>query len=176
MNIPNLWYIEQIMRVAYFTDTFLPQINGIATALANQATELGRRGHNVLIFTPKLDGIEREKFKAKNVQVIHLPTVPALLYPEFKLGVFGLPKVIKYLVKFKPDIIHLHSPLTVGMDAVMAAKLFKKPLVGTIHVYFAESGYLRWLKYRLAVKIVDKVVQRYLNFMFTQCDLVLYKS
>lgn len=164
------------MRVAYFTDTFLPQINGIATALANQATELGRRGHNVLIFTPKLDGIEREKFKAKNVQVIHLPTVPALLYPEFKLGVFGLPKVIKYLVKFKPDIIHLHSPLTVGMDAVMAAKLFKKPLVGTIHVYFAESGYLRWLKYRLAVKIVDKVVHRYLNFMFTQCDLVLAPS
>ncbi|MCL4366338.1 glycosyltransferase, partial [Patescibacteria group bacterium] len=36
--------------------------------------------------------------------------------------------------------------------------------------------YLRWLKYRLAVKIVDKVVQRYLNFMFTQCDLVLAPS
>ena len=164
------------MKIAYFTDTFLPQINGVATALANQATELGARGHNVLIFTPKLDEINREKFKAKNVQVVHLPTVPSLLYPEFKLGVFGLPKVIKYLIKFKPDIIHLHSPLTVGMDAVMAARFFKKPLVGTIHVYLAESGYLRWFKYKLAVKLVDKAVRRFLNFMFSQCDLVLAPS
>lgn len=164
------------MRIAYFTDTFLPQINGVATALANQATELGARGHNILIFTPKLDEIPRQKFQAKNVQVIHLPTVPALLYPEFKLGVFGLPKVIKYLIKFKPDIIHLHSPLTVGMDAVMAARFFKKPLVGTVHVYLAESGYLRWFKYELAVKLVDNVVRRFLNFMFSQCDLVLAPS
>lgn len=164
------------MKIAYFTDTFLPQVNGIATALANQATQLGKQGHNVLIFTPKLDGIHREKFKAENVQVVHLPTVPALLYPEFKLGVFGLPKVVQNLVRFKPDIIHLHSPLTVGMDAVMAAKIFKKPLVGTIHVYLTDSSYLRWLKYRLAVKVIDNVVERYLNFLFSQCDLVLAPS
>lgn len=164
------------MKIAYFTDTFLPQVNGVATALANQATELGARGHNVLIFTPKMDDIKRQKFTAKNVTVIHLPTIPGILYPEFKLGIFGLPKVVKYLVKFKPDIIHLHTPLTVGMDAIMAARFFKKPLVGTIHVYFAESGYLRWLKYRLAVKLVDKAVQRYLNFMFNQCDLILAPS
>lgn len=165
-----------LMKIAFFTDTFLPQINGVATALANQATELGARNHDVLIFTPKLDGIKREKFKAKNVQVVHLPTVPVLLYPEFKLGVFGLPKVIKYLIKFKPDIIHLHSPLTVGMDAIMAAKFFNKPLVGTIHVYLAESGYLRWFKYKLAVKLVDNVVRRFLNFMFQQCDTVVAPS
>ncbi len=164
------------MKVAYFTDTFLPQVNGVATALANQARELGARGHSVLIFTPKLDGIHREKFQSKNVQVVHLPTVPALLYPEFKLGIFGLPRVIKHLMRFKPDIIHLHSPLTVGMDAIMAARFFKKPLVGTVHVYLAESGYLRWFKYELAVKLVDSVVRRFLNFMFSQCDLVLAPS
>lgn len=164
------------MRIAYFTDTFLPQVNGVATALANQAAELGARGHKILIFTPKLDNIRRRKFKAKNVEVVHLPTVPALLYPEFKLGVFGFPKVVQTLKRFKPDIIHLHTPLTVGVDAVLAARFFNKPLVGTVHVYFSESGYLRWLKYKVAVKIVDKVVQRFLNFIFRQCDLVLVPS
>ena len=164
------------MRIAYFTDTFLPQVNGVATALANQARELGARGHHVLIFTPKLDNIKRRKFKAKNVEVVHLPTVPALLYPEFKLGIFGFPKVVQTLIKFKPDIIHLHTPLTVGVDAVLAARFFNKPLVGTVHVFFSESGYLRWLKYKMAVKIVDKVIQRFLNFIFRQCDLVLVPS
>lgn len=169
-------YLADYMRIAYFTDTFLPQVNGVATALANQATELGTRGNNVLIFAPKLDGIKRTKFKAKNVQVVHLPTIPAILYPEFKLGIFGLPRVIQHLRRFKPDIIHLHTPLTVGIDAILAAKFFKKPLVGTVHVYFAESGYLRWLKYKLAVKLVDKAVQGYLSFMFNQCDLILAPS
>ncbi len=168
------------MKIAYFTDTFLPQINGVATALANQATALGERDHNILIFTPKLDGIKREKFKAKNVTVVHLPTVPAPLYPEFKLGIFGLPKVIKYLIKFKPDIIHLHTPLTVGMDAVMAAKLFNKPLVGTVHIYFADSDYIgwikNWLKFKAAIKLADKVAQRLPTFMFNQCDLILAPS
>lgn len=164
------------MKIAFFTDTFLPQVNGVATALANQATELGARGNSVLIFTPKLDDIKREKFKAKNVTVVHLPTVPAFVYPEFKLGVFGLPKVLRYLTKFKPDIIHLHTPLTVGIDAMIAAKLLNKPLVGTIHVYFNESGYLRWLKYQLAIKIVAKVAQQILNFVFNQCDLILAPS
>lgn len=167
---------HNIMKIAYFTDTFLPQVNGIATALANQATELGREGHQVLIFTPKLDDIKRGKFQAKNVRLIQLPTVPALIYTEYKFGVFGLPRVIKHLSKFDPDIIHLHSPFTVGMDAVMAAKLLKKPLVSTVHIYFADSDYLKFIKNKLAVKLLDKVAQRYLNFLYSQSDLVLAPS
>lgn len=165
-----------MMKIAYFTDTFLPQVNGIATSLANQVRVLGEQNHQILIFTPRLDDIKREKFRAKNVHLIHLPTVPASLYPEFRLGVLGLPKVIRSLVKFKPDIIHLHTPLTVGMDAIMAAKLFKKPLVGTIHTTYTESDYLRWLKYKLAVKLVDKAMLRIQNFIFHQCDVVLVPS
>lgn len=164
------------MRIAYFTDTFLPQLNGVATSIANQAKQLGKEGHDILIFTPKLDDIKRTKFKAKNVTVVHLPTVPALVYTEFKFGVFGLPKVLKYLKKFKPDIIHLHSPLTIGMDAIIAAKILKKPLVGTVHIYFTDPDYLRFLKYKLAVKLVNKISQRYLNFLYRQCNLLLAPS
>lgn len=164
------------MRIAYFTDTFLPQLNGVATSLANQAEALGKKGYRVLIFTPKLDNIKREKFHAKNVTIVQLPTVPALIYTEFKFGVFGLPRVIKHLSKFKPDIIHLHSPFTIGMDAMIAAKIFKKPLVGTVHVYFTNPDYLRFLKYQFAVNILNKVSKRYLNFLYRQCDLLLTGS
>ncbi|MEK7617061.1 MAG: glycosyltransferase [Patescibacteria group bacterium] len=164
------------MRIAYFTDTFLPQVNGIATSLANQAKYLGDHGHKVLIFTPKLDDIPRKKFQAKNVKVVNLPAVPSLIYTEFKFGVFGLPQVIKHLTEFKPDIIHLHSNFTVAMDALMAKKIFKKPLVGTIHVYFAENDYLKFIKFRLAVKILGKFAKRYLDFLYNQCDLLLTPS
>ena len=165
------------MRIAYFTDMFLPQISGVATSIANQATQLGKEGHSILIFTPKLDDIKRSKFKAKNVTVVHLPTVPVPVYTEFKLGVLGLPKVIKYLTKFKPDLIHLHSVFTIGMDGVMAAKILKIPLVGTVHMYFVNSSdYLRFIKYTLVVKLLGKVSKLYLNFLYNQCDLVLAPS
>lgn len=164
------------MKIAYFTDTFLPQVNGIATALANQARQLGEQGHEIIIFTPKVDDIKRQKFKALNVSVVHLPSVPALIYTEYKFGIFGLPRVIKHLSKFNPDIIHLHTPFMVGMDAVMASKVFKKPLVGTIHIYFTDSDYLRFIKSQLAVKLLDKISESYLNFLYSQCDLLLAPS
>lgn len=164
------------MKIAYFTDLFLPQANGVATSLANQARELGARGHHVLIFAPSMDHIRREKFKAENVTVIYLPAVPSLFYIEFRLAVFGLPQVIKYMAKFKPDIIHLHTTFTIGMDAVIAAKLFKKPLVATIHIYFTDSDYLRFVKYKLAVKMLKKFAFGYINFLYSNCNLLLTPS
>lgn len=164
------------MKVAYFTDTFLPQVNGIATSLANQAKKLGEQGHEILIFTAKSDHIKRPKFQAENVHLIHLPSVPALLYPEYRLGVLGLPKVMQYLLKFNPDIIHLHSPFTIGLDGVMAAKLLKKPLVGSIHLYLSNPDYLKWIKYNLAVKLLKTAALRYLYFIYGQCDMVLSPS
>ncbi len=164
------------MRIAFFTDMFLPQLNGIATSLANQARELGAQGHHVLIFAPSINHIPREKFKAENVTVVYLPAISSLFYTEFKLVVFGLPQVIKHIHKFKPDIIHLHSTFTIGMDAVTAAKLFKKPLVATIHIYFTDSHYLRFVKYKLAVKLLNKFAIRYINFLYRNCDLLLTPS
>lgn len=164
------------MKIAYFTDLFLPQANGIATSLANQARSLGEAGHSVLIFTPKLDHIPRDQFQAKNVTVIALPSIPSLIYTELHLVVFGLPKAMKYLKKFNPDIIHLQSPMTIGIDAVMAAKLLKKPLVGTIHIYFTNSDYLHFIKYKLAVKLLGKMAFNYVNFLYKKCDLLFAPS
>lgn len=164
------------MRIVYFTDMFVPQLNGIAIALANQARKLGEEGHKVLIFTPSMNHIRREKFKAKNVTVVYLPAIPSLFYTEFKFVVFGLPKVIKHMKKFKPDIIHLHSTFTIGMDAVIAAKIFKKPLVATIHIFFTDSEYLRFIKYKTAVKLLNKFASGYINYLYSNCDLLLTPS
>ena len=164
------------MRIAYFTDMFPPQVNGVATALANQACQLGKLGHNVLIFTPSMNHIHREKFKAKNVTVVYLPAISSLFYSEFKFTVFGLPRVIKHITKFNPDIIHLHSTFTIGMDAVIASKLFRKPLVATIHIYFTNSEYLRFVKYKLAAKLLDKFAIHYIKFLYNNCNLLLSPS
>ncbi len=162
------------MKIAFFTDTFVPQINGVASSVANSAKELGLRGHQVLIFAPKVDGIKRKGFKAKNVKVISLPSLPGEVYPEYKLSLFGYSKALKNLKVFNPDIIHLHTPLTVGFNALLLAKTLKKPLVGTIHYFFINPNYLEWVNNQLAIRIVRKfntIAYKYSCFFYGICTL-----
>lgn len=128
------------MRIAFFTDTFLPQINGVATSIANVATELGRRGHQVLIITPK-PSAKGPVFRADNVEVLYLPSIPAAVYPDFRMSpLIGFPTLFQVIKDHNPDIIHFHTTLMASVDALLAAKMLGKPLVGTNHIYLTHSN------------------------------------
>ncbi len=163
------------MRIAVFTDTFLPQINGIATVVANIAEELGRKGHEVVIFIPKQQDIKRKKFHAKGVRVIPLPSIPAFVYPEIRLEVFGFPQIFKTLKDFRPDIIHVHTPALVGMDAILSSYIFKVPLVGTLHTFTVDDQFT-WIKNPFLMKTCANLMGNYFQFFFKSCDVVLCPS
>ncbi len=128
------------MKIAFFSDTFLPQVNGVATSLANFARELGEQGHEVLIVTPRVK-VEGPAFTAKNVEVVHLPSLPALVYPTFRMSpVMGFPRAYAAVKAFDPDVIHFHTTLSVCMDALLIARMLKKPLVGTYHIYLTPRN------------------------------------
>ena len=167
------------MRIAFFTDTFLPQVNGVATSIANFATELGRRGHRVLIVTPKLKE-EGPDFEAKNVKVVYLPSVPALVYPKFRISPFvGLPRTLQAVRAFDPDIIHFHTTLMIEVDAVLMAKYLHKPLVGTNHIYLTKSddSYLTFVAKHQATRwlMTRVVLAHHLGFL-NACDLRIAPS
>lgn len=164
------------MNIAYFTDMFLPQVNGVATSIATFSKELGRRGHRVVIFTPEFKTDGRTQFKARNVRVVSLPSLPALIYPEYRLSIFGLPKILQVLRSFRPDIIHFHTPMTVGFDALLTAKILDKPLVGTFHAYITTPDYLSWIKNRFALKVVTDFGLHYCRFFYDACALSLAPS
>jgi phosphatidylinositol alpha 1,6-mannosyltransferase len=142
------------------TDTFLPQINGIATYVANIAEEFGKKGHEVLVIAPKTDHADRKSFKAKNVTVCEVASVPVdFIYTEFKVPVMGLPKVLLALKEFRPDIIHFQMPLPLGIDSILTSKVLNVPLVATLHTFMTTPDYL------LAVipeKLVNKSVTDFL--------------
>ncbi|OGC50743.1 hypothetical protein A2716_01755 [candidate division WWE3 bacterium RIFCSPHIGHO2_01_FULL_40_23] len=161
------------MKIAFFTDTFLPQINGMATSIANFAYGLGKNGHKVLIFVPKVKGINRQEFRAKNVKIVHLPSMPAFIYPEFRLSFLGLPIVLREVSKFRPDVIHLQTPFLVGLDALLSAKIFKIPLVGTIHIYLTTPEHMSgWvINKRLVNKNISDALLKAAKFFFDACEV-----
>ena len=167
------------MRIAFFTDTFLPQVNGVATSIANVAEELGKQGHQVLIFAPRTKRSAGPVFRAQGVTVVRFLSIPALVYPDFRLSVFGLPKVMRTLRKFKPDILHFHTPITGGTYALEAAYLLRKPLIGTNHIYLTKHNHDFFKSMStnpLAIKFMVSIVLHYFRLFYDACDLWIAPS
>ena len=100
------------MRIAFFTETFLPKTDGIVTTLCQTIRQLGELGHEVLIFAPE-GGIE----KFEGFCVIGLKSSAFPLYPELRLA---LPRasIRKVLTEFRPDILHVADPALLGIAAL----------------------------------------------------------
>lgn len=155
------------MKIAIFSDTFFPQFNGVTTTVFQSAKSLIKQGHEVVIFTLSPDAKKYEE-ENDNLKIISLPNIPALIYPSLRFTLpFGFS--LNKMRKFKPDIIHSHTPFAVGMEAVMCSKLFKIPLVGTHHTFYDD--YLKHVKldYGWGKKLSWKITAAYYN----KCDMVL---
>jgi glycosyltransferase involved in cell wall biosynthesis len=116
------------MRVGFFTDTFLPQRNGVVTSLLSFGAELVRRGHEIHVFCPKT----RVK-EINGISVHSYPAVKLRSYPEFKIAVpQGRDRAPEL------DIVHTHSPFTMGFFGWRVAKFQKIPRVSTFHTLLSE--------------------------------------
>lgn len=78
------------MRVVLCTDTYPPQVNGVARTLARLAAYLQREGHAVLLLAP-----QDERTRSED-GVVHLPALSLPLYPELKLALLLLPLPVPY--------------------------------------------------------------------------------
>ena len=156
------------MKIAIFSDTFLPQLNGVTTTVYQSAKSLASLGHEVIIFTVARDAKKYIDPNIRNLKIVSLPNMPALIYPSLR---FTLPLGFSFnkIRKFKPDIIHSHTPFAVGLEAVICSKLLKIPLVGTHHTFY--DHYLKYVKldYKWGKNFSWKCTVGYYN----QCDLVL---
>jgi glycosyltransferase involved in cell wall biosynthesis len=120
------------MRIALFTETFLPKVDGIVTRLKHTVEHLQRNGDQVLVFSP--DGGLREYKGAK----IHGVTgMPLPLYPELKLA-FPRPSLGKAIAKFNPDLIHVVNPAVLGVGGIYYAKKMNIPLVASYHTHLPQ--------------------------------------
>jgi 1,2-diacylglycerol 3-alpha-glucosyltransferase len=165
------------MNIAFFTDTFMPKFDGVVTSILNTTGELIRRGHRVMIFAPKIHRNQVEIIREYNpeIEVMLIPGVNALFYPEFKLTPPAVPWVVSRLKKFNADIIHFHTPFTMGMESIIASRLLKKPLVSTFHTYFCEPEYLKIVKLDWIPGLV-KFGWLYSNFFHDRCCVTLSPS
>ena len=120
------------MRIALFTETFLPKIDGIVTRLKHTVEHLQRQGHQVLVISP--DGGIKEY---KGAKVYGVSGIPLPLYPELKLAI-PRPSLKLILEKFRPDLIHVVNPAVLGLGGIYYAKVLNIPLVASYHTHLPQ--------------------------------------
>ena len=119
------------MNILLVSDTYKPQVNGLVTAIETQINALKRRGINVFLLVPSL-----KKYHQENILTSFALTYP--FFPEYKLPfIFSLKNLCK-IKKLKIDIIHSHTPFSLGIFAIILSRLLNIPVIHTYHTYFEE--------------------------------------
>ena len=120
------------MKIALFTETFLPKVDGIVTRLTKTVQHLVAAGDEVLIFCP--EGAPETYMGAR---VVGVPAMPLPLYPELKLAL-PRPMVSDALDGFDPDLVHVVNPAVLGLGGIWAAKQKGYPLVASYHTHLPK--------------------------------------
>ncbi|MCX5955811.1 MAG: glycosyltransferase family 1 protein [Cyanobacteria bacterium] len=120
------------MRIAFFTETFLPKVDGIVTRLTKTLPHLVEAGDEVLIFCP-----EGAPDSHAGAQVVGVPAMPLPLYPELKLAL-PRPAVSEALERFQPDLVHVVNPAVLGLGGIWLAKTRNLPLVASYHTHLPK--------------------------------------
>ncbi|MFD1739256.1 glycosyltransferase family 4 protein [Bacillus salitolerans] len=122
------------MKIAIFTDTFAPQVNGVARTLKRFTDYLDQQGIDYKVFAP--DCTKDEELFSTHIH--RFTSLPFFLYPECRLALPNMLHVRNQLSQFKPDIIHVATPFNVGLCGIHYAKKLNIPLVGSYHTDFDQ--------------------------------------
>lgn len=130
------------MNVGLFTETYYPEINGVATSVYTLKNELEKRGHNVYVFTTTTPGAPEHEYN-----VFRVPSIPFVLITERRVGMFYQPKLANIIKKLNLDLIHTHTEFSLGIFGRIMARELRLPIVHTYHTIYEDyTHYLTRLK------------------------------
>jgi len=154
------------MKIAMFTDTYHPQINGVVTSIDFFVNEL-RKEHEVHIFCPY-----SPNYKNKDKYVHTFKSIEFKRYPGYRIG---LPiALLKY--DFSDfDIIHVHTPATMGLAGLVIGNDKNIPVVGTFHTLIPEyTDYI--IEAKIMKMVTAKALWKFVKHFYNFCDAVIAPS
>ena len=116
------------MRIAIFTETFLPKIDGVVAILCQALQQIAHRGHQALVIGPP--DMPAEYAGARCVPAGG-PRFPA--YPELRINLPSR-RIIDAVRQFAPDVIHVVNPAFLGPTGIALARYLGTPLVASSHM------------------------------------------
>ncbi|MCF8208968.1 MAG: glycosyltransferase family 1 protein [Rhodoferax sp.] len=122
------------LRIAIVTETFAPEVNGVAMTLGRIVQGLLHRGHTVQLVRPRQQRESAEQRQGLE-EVLSLG-IPVPTYGELRFGLPSRGRLTKLWSERRPDIVHVVTEGPLGWSAVAAARTLRLPLTSSFHTNF----------------------------------------
>lgn len=126
------------MRVGIFTDTYFPQVSGVATSIRVLKEELERQGHTVIIFTTTDPNATMPEW-----DIVRLGSIPLFSFKERRIAVQGFGEAYKVAKKYDLDIIHTQTEFSLGLLGKVLGGMLEIPTIHTYHTMYEK--YLHYI-------------------------------
>ncbi|WP_439859471.1 glycosyltransferase family 4 protein [Pseudomonas sp. MBLB4136] len=159
------------LSIALISETFPPEINGVANTLGRLAQGLRARGHRLQLVRPRQDS---EQNRPSSEQLLLTRGWPVPGYPGLQWGQAARHKLLRHWRLRRPDVVYIATEGPLGLSALRAARRLRIPVVSGFHTNFqlytrhygfgllarALTGYLRWFHNRCRMTLVPSLSQQ----------------
>lgn len=156
------------MRVAIFTESYEPIVNGVSVCVRTLRDELICRGHDVFVFAAAFKGHDDARG-----DVFRFPSFHTVLMPDYPFPVPYSPRLRETFESLKLDIVHTQTPFLLGMMGARWARQYGVPLVSTNHTLYTE--YSHYVPVRPKA-LTRAFLIRLMRWYYSGCDAVVVPS
>lgn len=162
------------MKIAYVCQSYLPTTSGAALVVRRLVEGISARGHSVVVLAPSDYGhgyIER----ADKFIVVRLRSFKNPIRIDHHFTFWSQNEIFNTLRQFKPDVMHLHDPLNLGVSGIRSARRLIIPALVTIHqLPWFISSYIA--KTQLTKSLIESSLWQYSKWFLRQCDATITPS
>ncbi len=174
VNHPNELLIESFaerapsLRIAVVTETFPPEVNGVAMTLGRIVDGLLQRGHAVQVVRPRQAKEGPLATSRSGLDEVLSRGVPVPAYGELRFGLPSKNRLVKLWSEKRPDIVHVVTEGPLGWSAVAAARALHLPVTSSFHTNFHSYSQ------HYGIGLFKKTIEGYLRKLHnrTQATLV----
>lgn len=123
------------MKVGIFTDTYYPQVSGVATSIKTLKKQLERQGHTVYIFTTTDPNVDKNVYERN---IFRFTSIPFISFTERRIAVRGLFHAYQVAKKLQLDIVHTQTEFSMGLIGKFVAHNLHIPCVHTYHTMYED--------------------------------------
>ncbi|MGC8544661.1 glycosyltransferase family 4 protein [Athalassotoga sp.] len=149
------------MNIGMMSDTYIPQINGVATSVHLFKEYLEEMGNNVYVFAPVVPSNENHAFKVSGLKFF--------FEPQHRFAIPLSQKILKLSLKLDLEMVHSHAPFSMGFQAIRLSEKIGIPHIHTYHTLLTE--YRHYLP--MPLRPTEKAVKEFSMWFCNMTDAVI---
>ncbi|MFH1221887.1 MAG: glycosyltransferase [Candidatus Micrarchaeota archaeon] len=159
-----------MMKIAVVTDSYHPQKNGVVVFLDDFLPQIAKHA-DVVVLAPGESKLKVEKHG--RIKTYWVPALPFPFYEGYRMSTARSRLITQIFKDEKPDVVHLHAPILLGLRALFVAKKMHLPVAATYHTHFPE--YVSHLSKGLVKGKLEKFAQTPVKYLvgtvFSRADV-----